>query len=249
MSSESPAASPAPGAPVPPPASAVGRVIGTFFSPTPTFQSIAVRPGFLLPLLIWMALSVAIGVTMQPKVDVERLTRSAFEKRGVNPTDEQLQTAVERQKKIGKYAYTLFPAIAPWFITAVVTLVFWGLFKAFGWDFTFKQGFGATSHAFLPGMIGAIGLLAILRGKETIDPRNVGDLFRSNLGFLADPQSEAVVHSLLQSVDLFSFWTIALLTIGYSSAARTSRKSAAIAVIAVWAVYVLVKTGFAAAFH
>jgi hypothetical protein len=224
----------------------VGRVIGTFFSPTPTFQSIAVKPSFLLPLLIWMALAFATGAVMQPKVDYDRLVRSSLEKRGQNLPEERIQSIVEQQKKFSKIAYTAFPIVVPWLITLIVTLVFLGVFKAFGWDFTFKQGFGATAHAFLPGMLAAIGLIFILRGQETVDPRNLADLFRSNLGFLSDPQSSPVVHSLLQSIDLFSFWTIGLLAIGYSTAARTSRKSALMAVIGVWALYVLGKAGLAA---
>lgn len=245
------AAAPPPAAPAPQPApvSAVGRVVGAFFSPGETFRSIAARPGFLLPVILWTLVSLGIGILIQPKIDYDRLIRSSLEKRGQTLPEERVQQIVAQQKKIGSVTGTVGPAVAPIIVSLLVTLVFWGAFKAFGWDFTFKQGLGVTTHGFLPNVLGALILIPVIQQRETVDPRNLGDLLRSNLGFLVDQQSAPVVHSLLQSIDVFSFWTIALLTIGYSAAGRTSRKSAAGVVIGVWAVYVLAKAGFAAIFH
>jgi hypothetical protein len=227
--------------------SPVGRVVGTFFSPTPTFQSIAAKPGFLLPLIIWTAVSILIGITLQPRVDYDKLVRSAIEKQGRTLPEDQMQAAVERQKKISGVITMVFSAIGPLLAALLVTLVYWGAFKAFGWDFTFKQGLGVTTHGFLPNVLSAAILAVVLRGKEMVDPRNLGDLVRSNLGFMVDPQSQPVVHSLAQSIDLFSFWVMFLLVIGYSAAARSNKKGTAWGiVIAVWAVFVLGKAGLAA---
>jgi FtsH-binding integral membrane protein len=62
------------------------------------------------------------------------------------------------------------------------------------------------------------------------------------------PRNKAALHALLQSVDLFSIWTLILLVIGFSLAAKVSRKSAAAVVIVVWILFVLGKVGFAALF-
>jgi hypothetical protein len=47
-------------------------------------------------------------------------------------------------------------------------------------------------------------------------------------------------------VDLFTFWAIALLVLGLSSAAGASRRRMAILVVSLWLLFVLGKAGFAA---
>jgi hypothetical protein len=56
--------------------------------------------------------------------------------------------------------------------------------------------------------------------------------------------------SLLGSLDLFSFWTMILMALGYSATSpkKISVGSAFFTVFACWALYVLCKVGLAAAF-
>ena len=57
------------------------------------------------------------------------------------------------------------------------------------------------------------------------------------------PHADPVGHALLSSVDLLSFWAMALLVLGLSAAARAPRRRVAILVVALWALYVLGKAG------
>jgi hypothetical protein len=83
---------------------------------------------------------------------------------------------------------------------------------------------------------------------DAIDPKEMGDLLKSNPGFLVDAKSSPALHSLLQSLDVFSLWTIVLLVVGLSAAAKISRGRTAGLVLTLWVLYVLGKAGFAAAF-
>ena len=246
--SEAPAAAPgtAPSSGVS--VSAPGRVIGTFFSPVPTFQSIAARPGFILPMALWIAASLLVSAFMLPRMDYEGMIRSRLEKSGQALSEDRIQAQVAIQKRIAPKITLAIGALAPVLITLLVTLVFWASFKAFGWDFTFRQGVGATAHAFLPGVLGALILVPVLSSKDLIDPQNMSDLLRSNLGFLVDRKASPALHSLSGSLDLFAIWTMVLLAIGYAAAARVSRKAAGGIIVTIWALYVLGKAGLAALF-
>jgi hypothetical protein len=74
----------------------------------------------------------------------------------------------------------------------------------------------------------------------------------SNLGAfgLIDEKAHAFLASILTSIDVFSAWTIALLSIGFASVSdrKLSAQKAAAAVLALWAVYVLGKAGIATLF-
>ncbi|HYT33028.1 MAG TPA: YIP1 family protein [Thermoanaerobaculia bacterium] len=225
----------------------LARIPGALFSPTTTFESIARRPTWLPPLLLWTALSLTVTFLLLPRVDYDRMIRASIEKRGQTLPEERIQSLVESQKKMAPILYGVFGAITPTLISLIVTLVFWGAFKAFGWDATFRQAFGATTHAFLPGVLGALVLLPVLANRETVDPRNLGDLLRSNLGFLVAPESK-MLHSLAQSIDVFSILSLVLFVIGYSAAAKISRKAAAGVIVTLWAVYILAKSALAGVF-
>jgi hypothetical protein len=55
-----------------------------------------------------------------------------------------------------------------------------------------------------------------------------------------------VLHGLLSSLDLFSFWGMGLLVLGLSAAAKTSRARMGALVGSLWALFVLGKAGVAA---
>jgi hypothetical protein len=112
--------------------------------------------------------------------------------------------------------------------------VIWGAFKAFGWDTRFSQAYGVTTHAFLPGVLKAAFLLFLVTRQETVNPQALGDLLSSNLGFLVPRDSSRPLHSLLQSFDIFSLWSLGLFVIGFAAAARVKRGGAAGVIVTLW---------------
>ncbi|HYB53155.1 MAG TPA: YIP1 family protein [Thermoanaerobaculia bacterium] len=227
--------------------SAFGRIFGVFFSPGKTFEAIALRPTWFAPLVLWLLCSVGVSAVVLPRVDFEKLTRDRIEKSGRPLPEDQIQTMVDRQRKVAPIVGYCISVIAPIFISLVVAVTLWGSFRAFGWDATFRQSLGATTHAFLPGVLGTLLLLPLLLRQDRVDPDAIGDMLRSNLGFLVERSSKAL-HSLLGSVDLFSFWTLAMLVVGFAAAARIRRGQAAGVVVGLWLVYVLGKAGISALF-
>jgi hypothetical protein len=226
----------------------VARIPGAIFSPGVTFASIARRPTWVLPLLLWTALSVVVTSLIIPKIDWERVTRQALEKRNVKISEDAMPAQVERSRKIGSTAYWVGGFAVPAVVSLFVALVIWGSFKAFGWDTTFQQAFGVTTHAYLPGILGSVLFIPIVLKRETIDPAGIRDLLRSNLGFMVERDSAKVAHAVLQSIDLFSIWTIVLLIIGFAAAAKILKKSAAGVIVGLWVILVLIRAGWAAIF-
>ncbi len=227
---------------------AVARVSGVLFSPGKTFESIARRPTWLVPLLVWTLLSLAVTNVLLPKVDYDRLIRGSIEKRGQNVPEERVQTIIESQKRIAPVLYNGIAVVSPVVVALLVAVVLWGAFKAFGWDTSFRQAFGVTTHAFLPGVLASILLIPIIVNRESVDPRSLGDLLRSNLGFLVERESGKALHALLGSIDLFSLWSLYLFVVGFAAAAKVSRGKSAGIIVTLWALLVLGKAGWAALF-
>ena len=139
--------------------SAAARIPGVFFSPVKTFGSIARRPTFLLPLVLWTLASIATTWILLPKIDYEQLTRQALQKRGQSVPEERVASIVEQQKKVGSAIGWVAGAASPTVVALIAAVVIWGAFKAFGWDTRFSQAFGVTTHGFLPGVLKSLLLM------------------------------------------------------------------------------------------
>jgi hypothetical protein len=124
----------------------------------------------------------------------------------------------------------------------------WAAFSAFGMELRFKQSFGVTVHAFLPHVLGALAIFGILWNKTSVDPEAIEDQLPTHLGVLVSRTAAPAAHSLLSSIDLLSFWTMALLVLGLSFATKAPRGRVAALVLSVWALYVLGKAGIVAIF-
>ena len=238
---------------VPPPVpdaaseSALARIPGVFFSPVKTFESIARRPTWIAPLILMTAMSLGLTAAVLQKIDYDQVIRQAMQKRGQTIPEDRVSSIIERQKKFGGIFGWFFGVAGPTVACLVSAVVIWCAFKAFGWDARFSQALGVTTHAFLPGTLKSALLLFLVSRQESVNPQALGDLVSSNLGFLVDSKS-AALHLILSSLDIFSFWTLALLVIGFAASARVSRKAAAGVIVGLWALLVLGKAGFAGLF-
>ncbi len=231
-----------------PEVSAAGRIPGAFFSPVRTFESIARRPTWLAPLLLWTILSVATTAILLPKIDYEQVIREAIQRRGQTVPENQMASIVERQKKFGSIFGWVGGAASPVVLSLLVAVVIWGSFKVFGYDARFPQAFGVTTHAYLPGVLKGAFLMFLVSRQETVNPQNLGDLLSSNLGFLVPADSSKALHALLQSFDIFALWVVVLLVIGFAAAAKTRRGAAAGIIGTLWLLTIAVRVGWNALF-
>jgi hypothetical protein len=209
-------------------------------------ESVAQRPTWIAPLVLWTICSLILTVLIIPRIDYAGMLRERFEDRGQQISEERLESMAETQSRIGRVIGFGWGAVAPAAVSLLLAAIFLGAFKAFGWDLRFKQSFGVTAHSFLPAVLGSLLALPVISQREQIDPRGMSDLVRSNLGFLVARDTSPALHSLLSSIDVFSLWVLALLVIGFAAASRVSRGRAAGIIVSLWVLFVLIKTGWAA---
>jgi hypothetical protein len=230
-----------------PAASPLARVAGVFGSPALTFTSIARRPGWVLPIAISTLLSIAATAAILPRIDFDTAVRERLAAKGVTMPEEKVEQVIDAQKRFAPLGY-VWALLANTVIALILATVFWVSFKAFGWDLAFRQSFGVTSHALLPYIGTSMLLILFVTRLDLVNPAELGDLTRSNLGFLVDHRANPALHSLASSLDVFTLWVLALLVIGFSVAAKVPRKRAAAVILGLWGLYVLGKAGVAALF-
>lgn len=230
-----------------------GRLIGALVSPGETFRSIGERPTWLPALLVLVLLGGVVGVVIQLKSDPEELVREQFDAMKFDVPQEQVEKAVEDAQNRSTATKVAMAGAGIFFqavIYALLALVFWVAFKMFGSEMDYVRSLAATAHAYMPFAVGSLLNLPLMLSREKItfeDVRNGGVLV-SSLKALAPEDASTVTESLLGSFDLFTIWTLVLLTIGFKAVAKVSTAVASGIVILLWLIYLVGKIGLTAAF-
>jgi len=236
--------------------SSFGRIFGVLFSPKPTFESIVRKPSWVLPLILIAVVSVGVVFTFSQRVGWRNFMirqdqqNSRTQKQMESMTEEQRENMINTQTKVAPIFAYVGMVIGPFIAAVVVGAVLMLAFNLiYGTKIGFVPALAIVSYAWVPGIIGALlGILILfLKDPSTVDLEH---LVASNGGaFLADDSAKWLV-TLLTAFDLFAFWSMILMAIGFSAAdpKKLSFGKALGTVVGVWLIYVIVKVGLVAAF-
>jgi len=231
------------------------RLVGIYFEPQRTFEDIRLRHGWLGIFLIVCVLAMAVNHTLTTRMDQETFMRKSLAMNPMtkNMTEEQIQQIVSQPRGVfSRYSGIVLAPLAILVSYAVIAGLFLLLFVLMGATLNFKKSLAASIWGMAPPSI-LLTLLSILFMfiKDPADIEiNPANNVASNLGLLVSEKEHPVLNSLLSSLDVFSFWTIFLLGLGFAALSDRSLtvKKATMGVLILWAVWVLGKAGFYAIF-
>jgi hypothetical protein len=225
--------------------SPLGRIIGVLFSPKATFEDIARKPGWVLPVLLSTVMGILVTAALNQRVDWRDVISQQIEKspRASNLSAEQKQQQIELGSKISAnivYAVGVVGSILFALVVGAVMMLAYNLLGGAG--ASFSQSFGIAAHTLVTGLVSTpIFLLVLfLKPKGTIDPEN--PVVTNLAAFLPDESAKWLV-ALCKSIDIFTLWTLVLLAIGFAAVnpkKLRGSKSYAIA-FSVWGAVVVVK--------
>jgi hypothetical protein len=238
-----------PDAPEPAPQmSAISRVFNVLFSPKKTFEDIVRKPGWVVPLLISTILSIGVSFTMAQRVNWREYISQQMEK---SPQAAQLSPEQKEQRLDAGVKFTTpfvyaVGVVGPVIGALVFALIFWGAYSLMGGISTnFSTAFSIAAHAFMTGLISAplLILVLFLKDPSAIDPNNP---LASNIAAVFPDDAPQWLVALGKSFDVFTFWTLILLAIGFAAVNPKKLKGAKPYTIAfsVWAVYVVLRVGW-----
>ena len=237
--------------PIPKERGEFSRIFGVFFSPQEAFSDIARRPRWWIPLVLLVIATIATLAAYSQHIGWEQITRQAIEQSSNAQTmsAQQREQIIQRGAQVAKYIGYL-GAIAPaLFMLVTSAILIFITDSLMGGEIGFNRMMGIVGYSSLPGVLyaGLSILVMFLKPPDDFDLQN--PLAFNAAAFLPDGSARWLV-TLMGSLDLFSFWRIALMAVGISAAAPKIRFGKALAaVVSLWAVYVLIRTGAAAAFQ
>jgi hypothetical protein len=240
-----------PSAETPEQSNSFGRIFGALFSPKETFQSIARKPTWLLPVLLLCVVELCVVAVYGHRAG----WRGLIEKQMSNSSQFQEAPAAQRERqievatKVAPYFAYVEVIIGPFIAVLIFAGIFWLIFNmALGAKFGFKTSMGVVAYGLVPAIIATLLGIFVLFVKDpsTVDLQH---LVASNAGAYLPDNSPKWLAAGLRSVDLFLFWEMILMAVGYSAAApkKISFAKAFASIFALWLVVVLIVVGFTAA--
>jgi len=238
------------GTPEPQPSGLFDTWLNLYFAPRQAFEAIVSRPRILVPLLLSLALVLVFILTWVHHLDPVEFAKTQLQDQGVwdKIPPEARQAQVQGRAWFTTHLLWIFAPV----ITLLSFLIEAGYFLVaarffYGTATRFKQIFSLTIWANLAIQVISIPLVLItlfLKGDWNVDP---GEAFQVSVAALMDKGETARwLWALGGSLDLFSFWLIAMLSIGLGVAMRKKATAAAWPVIIAWAIIVAIKVGFTA---
>jgi hypothetical protein len=207
----------------------------------------AQRRSILPPLIAATVASLLFTAVFVERVNWEGVTRAELDRQpdAAQITPFQLEEKVATRRKMGAvagYAAALFGAPVSAFLVAVAL---WIAFRVAGAAPAFLATLAVSAWAMVPSALGRLLTIPAVARAEELVPEVVTQLVPWNGSFFLPMGAKGPAFAAAASVDLFGFWSLALLAAGMASVAGTSRRRAAVVVILLWCA--LVAVGMAAA--
>ncbi|HZD46837.1 MAG TPA: YIP1 family protein [Acidobacteriaceae bacterium] len=232
--------------------SQVERVVNTFIEPSKTFADIKRNRSWWLPFLILAVLGYIFCFVAVQHVGWESLTtnvlksqpRNAERLDKANPAEQAQMLAVTKGFMVGFMVGSPVVVLA---VNALIALLLWAGFAfVLGGSTTYGEMFAVAIFAALPNALNS--LVAIVTVFAS-DPQgyNLNLPSPANLAYFLSSDSAAWLLAMAKSLDVFSLWSLVLAGFGGAIVAKVKPLRGIVLVLGVWILYVLVKTGIAAA--
>jgi hypothetical protein len=239
-----------------PPRSFFSCLSGVYSSPGATFKDIGRSPTVLIPMIVLVILGAVTSYCLSLKVDVSTMAIQAIVEPQVargNMTQAQADQLLERAAN-RTVAGTIVGSLSSGLVAVLIVLILAAVAKLISTTFLgdenrFKSLFSVTLYVSVSvGVIYTVLYLIILYFKDSADLTlaTVNSLVASNLGalltgVLGEDALPKFLTRLLNWVDIFAIWRIALLSIGYAAVSRKLKTAtAATWITSIYAVIALI---------
>jgi hypothetical protein len=223
-----------------------GRLVGVFFEPTKTFEDVAARPRFWVPLILAILIGLVLITLFTQHIGWDRMIRQQME---MNPQTQQLppdqrEKAIEFWTRFGPvlgYGGVVLGTPLTFVILAAIYLgIVKGMMSA---PVTFKQAFAVVAYGWMPHVVAGLLAIVVLFLKSPDDFRLDNPLVFNPGAFMDPVTSNKLLLSLATSFDLFTLWSLFLMGLGLKAAGgrKLSTGSAMVAVFLPWVAWTLCK--------
>ena len=199
-----------------------GRIFGVFYEPGKVFADLAEKPRWIVPLILGMLTGLIFVNAINTRIGWDQIVRKQImsNARTADMPAADREVAIQRGAKVGSIIGWVGAVVGGPFFCLIVAGVLTGLFNALlGTDLRFAQAFSITAYGFVIRQLYSLLLILVmyLKPPEEFDLR-VSPF--SPAAYMNAQDNPKWLMATMGTLDLFTFWVLIVLAIGFSVAAR-----------------------------
>ena len=229
--------------------SPIGRVFGVLFSPKATYEDIARKPNWLVPVALFTVMGIIMGLAMNQRMNWREYVAQQIEKspQAAQLSAEQKEQQISIGAKIAPYSVYLGTVIVPIVGVLIVAGIMLGAYNILaGAGVNFGTSLSIVGYAYVPLLLSSVLFLVVLFLKPvgTIDLENP---VATNLAAFLPEEAPKWLMAMGKNIDIFLIWVTLLMAIGFSAASPRKLKGSKAYTIAfgMLIVWIICRAGWA----
>jgi len=224
------------------PMGGASKILNTFFEPKKVFESLKIKPTWLVPFLIVALLGIGFFYYTYPFIMAQQVERIQENEKIPEEQKEKIIEKMTEKDHPPIWQLALAPAGSLVALVVVAAVLFFVFNVLLGGDSTYRRVFSVYCYSALiaiPSMIVKFPLIMI---KENIN-------VQTSLALLLSANAkDTFLYSVFSSFDIFTIWQVILVSMGMGVLYKYTTKKALTAVCILWVIWILAKSVFSTVF-
>lgn len=198
------------------------RIVGVFYEPGKVFADLSQKPRWIVPIILGILFGLTFITAINSRIGWDQTIRTSIANnpRTADLTVAQREEIIQRGAKVASVIGWVGAVLGPPVFILIVAGVLTGIFNALlGTEIKFAQAFSITAYAFVIRQLYTILmiLLMYLKPPEDFDIR-VSPF--SPAAYMSRQDNSKLLMAVAGTLDLFTFWTLIVLAIGFTVLGR-----------------------------
>jgi hypothetical protein len=218
------------------------KVLNTFFEPRRVFESLKIKPTWLVPFIIVALLGIGFYYYTYPFIMDQQVERIQENERIPQEQKERIVEKLKERDHPPMWQLALAPAGSLVSLVVVAAVLFFVFNVLLGGDSSFRRVFSVYCYSALIAIPSMIVKFPLIMTKGNLN-------VQTSLALILSPDAkDTFLYSVFSSFDIFTIWQVILVSMGMGVMYKYSTKKAFTAVLVLWIIWILLKSGLSTLF-
>ena len=224
------------------PMGGASKIMNTFFEPRKVFESLKIKPTWLVPFIIAALLGIGFFYYTYPFIMAQQVEKIQENER---IPEEQKERIIERMTErdhppIWQLSFAPIGTLVSFVVVAAA--LFFVFNVLLGGDSNYRRVLSVYSYSSLIAIPAMIVKFPLIMMKENLN-------VQTSLALLLSPNTkDSFVYKVFSSFDIFTIWQVILVSMGLGVMYKYGTKKAFTAVFILWVIWILLKSGLSSVF-
>jgi len=224
------------------PMGGASKIINTFFEPRKVFESLKIKPTWLVPFIIAALLGIGFLYYTYPFIMAQQVERIQENEK---IPEEQKERIIEKMTErdhppIWQLSFAPIGTLVSFVVVAAA--LFFVFNVLLGGDSNYRRVLSVYSYSSLIAIPAMIVKFPLIMMKENLN-------VQTSLALLLSPNTkDSFVYKVFSSFDIFTIWQVILVSMGLGVMYKYGTKKAFTAVFILWVIWILLKSGLSSVF-